>query len=261
MDPDTPSGSSSSAASLESELLAHRTWPALESEERHGWILRAARGFTRRANSALAIGEPEAGLAAAAMAVESWYAQRGVEPCVKITPLAPPALDRLLAEAGWTIATPATVMTGCVRPRNPSLAEVDDPRLDLAATPSTEWLERLFEWDRTPPATALGHEALLRRMRSSLFASWREGDRTVAQAVAAIEGGQAHLYDMIVAPDIRGTGVGGRFLPPLLERLGNSGCTRATLQVVAANTPALALYGGIGFGRLYDYHYRVAPRA
>ncbi|WP_246757367.1 hypothetical protein [Methylobacterium sp. OT2] len=38
------------------------------------------------------------------------------------------------------------------------------------------------------------------------------------------------------------------------------GARAACLQVVAANTPARALYRALGFEReLYRYHYRVGP--
>ncbi|MBO0869445.1 MAG: GNAT family N-acetyltransferase, partial [Micromonosporaceae bacterium] len=58
----------------ELELAADRAWPAPETERLGGWLLRAADGFTGRANSALPIGDPGCPLAAALDAVEHWYA-------------------------------------------------------------------------------------------------------------------------------------------------------------------------------------------
>ena len=42
----------------ELEVLAANGWRAPEEERLRGWLLRAAQGFTGRANSALAAGDP-----------------------------------------------------------------------------------------------------------------------------------------------------------------------------------------------------------
>src|SRR3954467_345395 len=52
-------------------------WRPLEVETLGGWLLRASGGFTRRGNSALALGSPGRPLDDAVAAVESWYDSRG----------------------------------------------------------------------------------------------------------------------------------------------------------------------------------------
>src|SRR5919202_1390219 len=59
------------------ELAADEAWPAPVRARLGAWILRAAENWTGRANSALAIGDPDRPLEAAIDAVTDWYAQRG----------------------------------------------------------------------------------------------------------------------------------------------------------------------------------------
>nr|WP_240983038.1 GNAT family N-acetyltransferase [Streptomyces sp. S3(2020)] len=63
------------------EELAHvstRAWRPVESERLGEWELRAASGFTRRANSVLPIGDPGLPLDEALEAVRRWYGERGL---------------------------------------------------------------------------------------------------------------------------------------------------------------------------------------
>ena len=60
----------------ELEVIAAKGWRATEEERLGGWLLRAAQGFTGRANSALAAGDPGKPLVEAVLAVRRWYAER-----------------------------------------------------------------------------------------------------------------------------------------------------------------------------------------
>ena len=98
------------------ELAAVAGWRACESGRLGDWLLRAAEGFTGRANSALAVGDPGLPLASAIEKVRGWYSERGLPAMIAVAyPTGQPAarpLDRMLAGLGWTIrAEAATVMT------------------------------------------------------------------------------------------------------------------------------------------------------
>jgi hypothetical protein len=54
------------------ERAAARHWQAPEQEPLGQWLLRAAQGFTGRANSALPLGDPGRPLPAAIAAVTGW---------------------------------------------------------------------------------------------------------------------------------------------------------------------------------------------
>ena len=64
---------------LHLEKLALAAWPAQETAHVHGWALRAAQGFTKRANSANALA-PEGDFAALRAAAEAFYRARGLPP-------------------------------------------------------------------------------------------------------------------------------------------------------------------------------------
>src|SRR5215475_5872296 len=93
------------------ERAATSGWQATEQERLGDWLLRAASGFTGRANSALAAGDPGRPLTEAIEAVCRWYAARGLPPMIAVSyPAGQPgesALDRLLASLGWSIRADA----------------------------------------------------------------------------------------------------------------------------------------------------------
>ena len=65
------------------ERLAVEAW-AVELEPLAGWTLRSASGFTGRANSCLAVGDPGLPVAEAAAAVEAYAARHGIAPMAQV---------------------------------------------------------------------------------------------------------------------------------------------------------------------------------
>jgi hypothetical protein len=98
------------------EAAAALGWRALDQAWLGGWLLRAAEGFTGRANSVLPIGDPDRPLPDAVEYVERWYSERGLPAMIVVPyPLAGPAehpLAEYLNRRRWTVrAGPAVVMT------------------------------------------------------------------------------------------------------------------------------------------------------
>jgi N-acetylglutamate synthase len=101
---------------LEIETAAVLGWQAGERRWLGRWLLRAADGFTGRANSVLPLGPPDRPVPDAIAEVRRWYAARGLTPTIVIPhPLGVPIddpLDVFLAANGWGLRHgPATVMT------------------------------------------------------------------------------------------------------------------------------------------------------
>lgn len=106
-----PARRPTAAAVIDLELAADEAWPAPTHEPLGGWLLRAADGWTGRANSALPVGDPDRPLPAALDAVERWYAERGLPPMVNTPlPLAAPVGAELDAR-GWSSRPPVLVQT------------------------------------------------------------------------------------------------------------------------------------------------------
>ena len=117
---------------LEREAAAH--WRGTEEEWLGDWLLRAAEGFTGRANSALPLGDPGMPLDEALATVAQWYRVRGLPPMIAVpTPIAADspghALDRHLSQRGWvTRSSPAFVMLAWLAPRHPLVGRVPRSR-------------------------------------------------------------------------------------------------------------------------------------
>lgn len=242
---------------LASELLAHRTWPCRDQQALGDWILREADGFTRRANSCLALGDPGIPLDAAIDAVETWYHARGLEPCLKICTGAPDGLDAHLCTRGWAIATPSLVLRRDLNRGSPT----SPPEFSASATPDADWLRTVSLWDGESPDKARHHGELAARMRSAGFLRWTVSGAPMAVGVVSMDGADAFLYDVVVHPNARGRGVGRAFCTAALDWARSHGSRSMSLQVLESNTIARALYASLGFAEHHRYHYRVAVGA
>jgi hypothetical protein len=98
------------------ERAAARHWQAPDIQPLGDWLLRAAAGFTGRANSALPLGDPALPLPEAVAAVEDWYRRRDLRPMIVLPQGAgPDPLPAYLAERSWVPRPgPAFVMTAAV---------------------------------------------------------------------------------------------------------------------------------------------------
>jgi N-acetylglutamate synthase len=123
------------------ERAAALHWQAPETEPLGEWLLRAAGGFTGRANSALPAGDPGLPLAEAVTAVEDWYRRRDLRPMIVLPQGAgPESLEDLLAERSWVPRPgPAFVMTADIADIPPSTVSVRLARstCDAASTTRT----------------------------------------------------------------------------------------------------------------------------
>jgi hypothetical protein len=98
----------------ELEEAAALGWPALETERLGDWLLRAGEGWTRRANSALVLGDP--GVPAALDRVREWYAERGLPAWLAIPLPVMAPVDHAAARAGWASAVEVEVLTAPLPP-------------------------------------------------------------------------------------------------------------------------------------------------
>ena len=241
---------------LEREAVAG--WRATEVEPLGRWLLRAAEGFTGRANSALGAGDPGLPLAEAAARVRSWYSARGLPAMVAVPyPAGRPdlsATDEALAHLGWTVrAGAATVMTA--RADAPGLA-AGCAAVQIDQQPDPGWLARYHYRGQQLPPVAL---RLLTSAPWQAFASVHDGGATVAIGRVAAAGAWAGLTAIEVDPRYRRQGLASAVSAALAAQARRRGATRLYLQVTDENAAARALYRRLGFADHHGYHYRVAP--
>ncbi len=246
------------------DRLAARTWRGTEEEPLGGWLLRAAGGFTGRANSVLTAGDPGMALPEAAGRIRAWYAARGLPPMVSVSyPAGQPdrgPVDRFLAGQGWRLRDEAEVIVMTQR----SAAVTPHPTalpIRLDRTPSDDWLA-LYHFRGQPTLPPIAR-TILTSAPWQAFASIRDGDRTVAigRVASADASGErwASLTAIEVDPEYRRRGLAAAITTALISLVGQRGVGRVFLQVEDGNEAALALYHRLGFTDHHGYHYRVAP--
>ena len=242
----------------ELEALAARGWRAPDEAPLGAWLLRAAAGFTGRANSALAVGDPGMPLADALAHVCDWYAARGLPPMIAVPhPLGRPGdsrVDRFLSHRRWGVRSgPAVVMTAATAEVARSSPGAD---VELRPEPDQAWLGRYRHGGRQLPPVA---RRLLLSAPFQAFASIRRDGGTVAIGRIAVTAGWGGLTAVEVHPGYRRAGLATAITAALAGAAADQGAASLYLQVEEDNTAALALYARSGFTGHHRYHYRIAP--
>ena len=238
------------------ERAAARHWQAPETEPLGEWRLRAAAGFTGRANSALPVGDPGLPLAEAVTAVEDWYRRRALPPMIVLPQgAAPEPLADLLAERSWVPRPgPAFVMTADIADIPASTAPIH-----LAPEPDAAFLGlyRYRGQDLPPIARTL----MMSAPWQAFGTIQRDGpeDRAVACGRISVDGEWGVITAVEVDPACRRQGLGAAITSALAAAAANRGARRILLQVETGNAPARALYFRCGFRDSHRYHYMIAP--
>ena len=225
-----------------------------------GWLLRAAQGFTGRANSALAAGDPGMPLAEAVIRVRRWYAERDLPAMIAVPyPLGRPGdsdIDRFLGRYGWGVRPgPAVVMTAPA-----ALVAKTRPteRVDLQPEPGKAWLDHYHYRGRPLPPVA---RQLLVSAPFQAFASIRREGGIVAIRPGRC-GGRLGRAD----------GGGGSSRPPAYRprdrdhrRPGRCRCRRGCREPVSPGARTtrrpVRCTRAPDSPRHHGYHYRIAPSA
>lgn len=251
-----------SAADAERRALA--AWPAVHTEQLGEWVLRAASGFSTRANSVLAVGSPQLPVAEAARRVQDFYAAR------ELTPLAQVVVgsdeERSLTGLGWTTARPGEddtlfqiASTSAARRSVRRLLPDVVPEAEVAARATGAWLAD-DERARAFPDAAL---AVLQGPADVGFVSvpGPTGEviakGRVARGAGHVPGDQdwVGISDVWVSPARRRQGLATVVLAAMLDWAAERGATTAFLQVRGDNTAAVAAYERLGFVTHHAYRY------
>ena len=236
------------------ERLTARTWRGLEEEPFGDWALRAAGGFTGRANSVLVVGEPPLPLAGAVLAVAGWYADRGLRPQAQLPMPGAEAADAAFGAAGWTRGEDVLVLTAGIGDwAGPAV------RVQLDDAPDAGWLAG-YRYRGTPLPAVAGD--VLVHAEHPVFASVRP-DPYPAVPAAVARGVLVEDWLCVTAVTVddgyRRRGLATAVMAALGAWARRGNATSCVLQVAASNGPALALYDRLGFTEHHRYHYRVAP--
>lgn len=253
---------------IELERLTARHWRGSQEQWLGGWLLRAAEGFTGRANSALPLGDPGRPLDAALAAVTGWYRARGLSPMIAVPlPLegaevtaegaALRHFDNHLSERTWvTRPGPAYVMTADLAAVSDATGLPDGATFRVDAAPDDAWLDMYhYRGQRRPQVS----RTVLMSAQEQVFVSIRAGDEMLAIGRLSIADRWAGITAVEVSPAHRRRGLGTALTLAVCAEAERRAAKRAFLQVETGNEAALALYERCGFRNSHRYHYRIAP--
>ncbi|MFD9031508.1 GNAT family N-acetyltransferase [Streptomyces sp. NPDC059567] len=257
--PAAPARRRGPAASFEelARVLA-RAWEPVESEPLGEWTLRAAAGFTRRANSALPLGDPGLPLDEALERVREWYARRDLPAYVQTATGAEGTQELLCAELerrGWRSEVSAEVRTGGLAPVADLDADVSSVLLSRSL--DAAWLGRYNRSGEPGP-----HVLKVLTSGPSVWFASVPGTEDIPAAIGrcVVDGRWAGFMAVEVDPAHRRQGLATAVMTALARQALDEGASAAWLQVEKDNDGARALYEGMGFTVHHHYHhYRYGP--
>ncbi|WP_158885286.1 GNAT family N-acetyltransferase [Amycolatopsis anabasis] len=225
-------------------------WPPLVGDKIGDWRLRAAAGFTGRANSALAVGDPGMPVARALEIVCDFAHSNGIPPMAHA--IRGGAVEDALTAAGWT--------PHATHPRGFEVSVLTAP-VDGATAPEVRVLDAPTpDWWRlaagSPEPTAAQRHVLTGAPLVG-YGVAEAGGETAGTVRAAVVDDLLHISVLAVDPAFRRRG-----LAKALLRAGGAwgaerGARTCVLQVATHNDPALGLYRALGFTEHHRYRYWV----
>lgn len=241
----------------ELEEMVVDAWPAPESEELDGWLLRHSGGPSRRGNSVatLSVGT-ELTLDERIAKAEAWYQLHNQPAVFQVGPCAAPKeLEQALIAAGYrkqseavlAVASPEQVLACTTR----SFATRSDPKASEA------WLAIAVGASRFTGSEAVFRGFLYRLgSRARFVTAYDEQGVPAACCMAIASEDRLGIYAMITLPEARSKGAARSLLRTLAEAAQREQMRELYLLVESENLVARSLYGRSGFQDVYKYHYR-----
>ena len=222
---------------------------------RDGWLLRFGNGFTGRANSCLAVGDPGIPYSEASKIIIEQYEAAGLPPWVQVVTGSEPDLG--LVDVGWQQTYVATTVMAC------TLADLvgDRPRTDLVRIDeelTEEWWQGYLQY-RPIPDHRTARRILVNNPPVGLASVHLDG-RLVALGRGQVTADWLGIAGLWTDPGHRRRGLATMIIRELAHWAARRGARSAYLQVAQENSGAIAAYSRLGFVRHHNYRY-LAPRA
>ncbi|QNG55339.1 GNAT family N-acetyltransferase [Pseudonocardia petroleophila] len=240
------------------EELCADAWPSPADERLGAWRLRAAGGYTARANAALALGDPGVPLPAALDAVRAFAAAHGIPPRVTVPTGSP--WDTAVSGAGWVldVGHPAGAEVAVLVTELAGVTAADGPwTITTPDRPDDDWWALGLRGGRPSPVQ---RHVLDPDDGSTAFVLARDAaGAAVGQVRATVVQDHLHLSWLEVVPAARRRGLGAALVAAAAGWARTRGARFGVLQVALHNTGARALYAGTGWTEHHRYRYLVPP--
>ena len=235
-----------------------RTWPALETVPYDGWLMRFADGCTNRANAVYPLYPSSYELDRKITHVEQEYSARGLRPTFKMTDaVLPPALDSVLASAGYDVIENSYVMSMHMT-SDISMTAPEGVTVTLVEAFDIAWLDAYLEIQPSRASQRTTYEGLLTsNVGKRVYASIIVDGRIAAVGLSSRSRDHAGIYNMATHSDFRGRGYAEAIVRALQNDAHQRGARVAFLSVSAANETAQRVYRRCGFVQSYRYCYRI----
>ncbi len=238
------------------EDLSLNAWPSHQMELYDGWILRFSHFYTHRTNSVEQFGSSILPWREKIPYCEAAYKRWGTPTIFKISPLVSKDFDYMLENRNYEIQHMTDVM----------ILDLDRAKLDtptdeviVSQTIGRDWIDSLFALKGSTNPT---HKAIVPTMYAAIaketicVSIWRRGV-IIGTGLGILDRDYVGVYAIHVREDYRNQGLARSLCTCILKEGMKKGASKAYLQVVDGNIPAVHLYESLGFTNFYTYWFRV----
>ncbi len=240
----------------ELESAGVETWPARETLDVSGWLLRFTDGQTHRGNSVATHRFRGHALDGAIESAEREYRARNLPPMFQISPVAKPVdLERALRQRGYRTITPTLT---CVASTILMRAALPEPReVTSSGEPDDDFIAVLLSGSRSEADGRERLDVLSRIELPHICVTAYSKGIAVACGTGTLAAGWVGINMMRTAAAHRRNGHAQRVLSAITRWSEGKGVSRLYLNVEESNSGARALYAKAGFDTAYEYRYSV----
>jgi GNAT superfamily N-acetyltransferase len=229
------------------------SWPALQQLLFDGWIIRFARGYTKRANSVTPLYPSLLSAEEKISHCEHFYEEKHLPVIFRLPSFSAESqdLDQLLAQRGYRSLDRTLVLCN----KLDSITMANNPALHTLSLAT--WFPLYCQFSTRYIELQDLHRDLLERIPPPLmYAAIYQQGVPVACGLGVLEHEAFGIFDIVTDPEQRRKGYGTQLVAGMLAWGKQHGAQYAYLQVMDTNEAALQMYANLGFQESYHYWYR-----
>ena len=240
------------------EAVSFRSFPATSTHFDGTWAIRLTAGHpAKRLNSVNPLDPSDhANIDARVELARHRFDGFGRPLVFRQSPLAPPELEILLDERGWSKFEESIIMMMDLS----SVARFADAPEIQPVKDIGYWVDSFLDLSKEKqiPKPGLVEVISSTRPKTGLFVK-SEGSDLLAAARCVHDNDLVGIFDVVTGANFQRQGHARALMGSVLKWAKKSGARHAWLQVVSSNKAACELYKRFGFDEFYRYSYRKPP--